>query len=258
MDTIMKKVVFFLSLIFAGLAACLLSGCGDGLLDGDETVEGFSLMPGTDWPVVSDAYEYPGGPFASYEAFMEAQQIPSDVLNKMSTPGVIYSFVHAPGLPAIFMASSDSPAATFYKMYDGQFNSAREILSRPYSGEPLFAFYKAIGWDSAASADEVEQGYFSIRVRALEYMFSRGEILRQFSLKGKKNIVRAILSNYKQLPNRLPAIAPSSDALVVIASVMYEAGYAPLVAYARDNDILSYVYSDQESDVIALAENFIQ
>jgi hypothetical protein len=110
--------------------------------------------------------------------------------------------------------------------------------------------------------DEADHWYFSIRLRALECMFTRGEILRQFSLKGKKNIVKQVLSNYKQLPDRLPE--ETSDALTVLALIMYDARYAPLVAYYKNSDAGIenpsdfYVFTNQESNIIAFAESFIK
>jgi hypothetical protein len=254
----MSKIRFFIFLF----ALCLSGGCSDSLLNGDEETGKLSLTAGLAWPGVSDAYTYPAGPFRSHDEFMEAQQVPSDLLSKMSTSGVIYSFVNAPGLPGLFLASSASPIETFYRMYDEQFNSAKAILRRFDSGEALFAFYKSIGWDCTASMDEAEQWYFSIRIRALECMFTRGEILRQFSLKGKKNIVKQVLSNYKQSTDRLPGTI--SDAPAVMALILYDARYAPLVAYYKNNDVDIenpsdfYVFTNQESDIIAFAESFIK
>jgi hypothetical protein len=104
-------------------------------------MEGLIVEAGVAWPLVTDAYEYPSGPFRSHNEQIAALQIPPHILNDMSTLGVIYSFVNIPTLPEEVLISSATGIEPYYRTYE-RFNSGTEILRRRDAGKALLAFYK--------------------------------------------------------------------------------------------------------------------
>jgi hypothetical protein len=247
----MNKINFIILLIVSNLF-CL---CSDGLFSGDEEMEGLTVAAGAAWPLVPDACEYPAGPFGSHDEYVAARQIPSDILNDMSTLGVIYSYVNLPGLPEEILVSSAGGVEPFYRTYE-RFNSGKEILRRREAGKALLAFYKSINWNCASAI----QG-FSIRMRAFECFFTKEEILRQFNLQGKKNIARLILSNYKREQSHWEAGMLSVHPVLTL--IMYHSNYSPLVDYCKNNgidiqDTTFLIETHRENAIITLAESFIR
>jgi hypothetical protein len=177
--------------------------------------------------------------------------LPDDVLKNISTFGLIRSILDIPSLYFYFMLSSNSsPIGTGYSIFS-HYNAVVELGNRENSGDALLAYYQSVCYDCLKTMDDSEQLEFSIQLMALEVLFTKSEILKQFDLGKKQKLVSLILEKYQQ--------KQYGGTLEVMIWIMYDDGYPPIVKYFESTGLnKEWAFIFQINDIIAIAESFIQ
>ena len=180
-------------------------------------------VSGACFPDVSDKYTYPIVPgmiewqtAKSMDEVFGFCQLPDEVLNTISTPGLIDALIHAP-LFGLSLISSSVGVKGWHHNYE-QFNSAKELFGRKNAGSALIAYYRYVCLNCCRQNRQSALG--------LEYLFTKDEILNTMRRKEKKEAVWVILSKHKQI---------YGSEVFPLIYLMYSDQYKPLMDYARDH-----------------------
>ena len=219
LSTIKKNTSMNKLLILSIPLLFLFCRCADNLSPGPDT-------PGSDYlPGVTDAYVYPADAVATAASEAElraAYQLPADVLNSISTAGLIRSFLDYPMLWLIYSASSDSsPIRNSYLVY-ANCNSIEELDRRHDRADALWTYYKKVNPGSFGRDDlPFEAAY---QLTTLHVLFTREKILSEYNRKTRKEIVALMLQHCRQ--NNTSQLFGTPE---VIACIMYDDAFAPAV-----------------------------
>jgi len=253
----MNKI--FILLILIGL----FGQCSNNLTVNNMN-DGEILMVPSDncFPDVKDKYIYPAvtknmTPLDK----INLSQLPDNILKTISTAGLIRSFLDIPdSLSNRFLLSSSSPSETWYRIYE-QFNSVQELLKRENAAKVLINYYENIRFDCCES--DVSILAFSIKLASLEFLFSKQEILSQMDHKDKRKLVSLLLLNYRRWQELSVDYYYISGIIPVMAIVMYNDQYLPLVLYYSNEEDFNFVkqgyaLDKQVPDILLFAEDFIK
>jgi hypothetical protein len=240
---------------------CLFCQCSNNAGEEELSVSGLFL------PVVDDSYVYPVIPgtdawtnSGAAENVYKVSQLPDNILESISTLGLIRSILDIPGLADFYLLSSNSsPIGTFYRIFE-HYNSVSELEKRKDSGNKLISFYHAVNIDGLKSLNIAEQSRLSLQHTALEVLFTEPEILQQFNLEQKKQLITSLLSRYNQIAHAHYEGFGTNGTVTVIAWILYAGKYSPVVQYYGNNKVAEYfdVFTDQTNDIIEFANNFIR
>jgi hypothetical protein len=246
---------------------CLFCQCSNNAEEknSEERINTLSAS-GSFLPVVDDSYVYPVIPgtdawtnLGTTENVYKVSQLPDNVLNSISTLGLIRSILDIPGLDGFYLASGNSsPIGTCYRIFE-HYNSIRELEKRKDSGNKLISFYNAVNIDGLKSLSVGERIPLSVQHTILEVLFTKPEILRQFDLEQKKQLITALLSRYNQITQSRFEGFIANGTMTVIARILYDSKFDPVVQYYGNNAVAEYfeVLTNQMNDIIAFANNFI-
>ena len=228
------------------------------------------ISRGACFPEVKDKYIYPVVPgmiewqqLSSTDDAYKLCQLPNEVLNSISTPGLIDALIHAPLFTEFYFLSSDASAIKWHRHYE-QFNSAKKLFKRKDAGNALVAYYKLFCFDCVNSPLGLDEGREKLveyhRLIGLECLFTKKEILDKMGHQKKKDAIAALLENYEKFPTNVNSIFP-------MIYLMYADEYKPVMKYSRDNserfqmmlDGLFYSSDiDEQVDlIISFAKSFI-
>ena len=229
--------------------------------------EGELIIPeGCFFPDVMDKYSYPIE-YGTMEwkkihpdDWLNASQLPDDVLKSISSLGLIRSFIDTPyPIIHICLYASHMPCVTARGL-SFDFNSLKELLTRKDGAQALMVFYAATKLDCVESLKEWDNSWeFSLRLATLEYLFTLTEILEKLSREDKKKVVEILLVNYRQwlqLNDSNPQNGNNSRLLTVMVWLMYD----DMLPYF-DKEILdmlkeNILVKDVIDDIVAFAERF--
>ena len=216
------------------------------------------LYSGSCFPEVSDRYVYPIVPgmvewqqATSTDELYQFVQLPYDILESISTPGLIDALIHAPLFSAFWGISSDGSAIEWHRQYE-RFNSAKELFQREDAGNALVAFYELANF----GCEPVLREY--LKILGLEILFTKQEILDKMDQSKKKKAVAALLSKYENRPNHTHVIYP-------MLYLMYADNYEPIVEFSLNHakefqtllDGYSFSYPDPVDLIVSFAKSFI-
>ncbi|MGI5914790.1 MAG: hypothetical protein ACOX5K_08780 [Bacteroidales bacterium] len=220
-------------------------------------------------PVIDDSYNYPIRPgseeWINLKSMNDAYamcQIPGDEIGKISSKGLILSFLDVPlTLKALYGISSGSPLSIWSGIFD-KFNSITELLTRDDAASSLVSFYDEIDLVCAASSNIEDQLNLSYSINALNYLFSSKEVLTQLDINGMKNLVNILVEKYKQIETFPSSAISEFGSLFAMAYVMYWNQFPPIVEYFSDDVerlIQDGLIFEDDIDIIVLsANNFIE
>jgi hypothetical protein len=224
------------------------------------------ISSGSFFPAVDDRYVYPVIPgtdawtnLGGTENVYKVSQLPDNVLNSISTLGLIRSILDIPGLAGFYSASSNSsPIGAFYRIF-AHYNSICELEKRKDSGNMLISFYHTINMDGLKSLNVGERIHLSVQHTALEVLFTKSAILQQFDLEQKKQLINSLLSRYNQIVQSPFEGFGTNGTVTVIGWILYAGKYDPIVQYYGNNAVAEYfeVFTNQTNDIIEFANNFI-
>jgi hypothetical protein len=150
----------------------LLAGCNrsEGPTADAVDVYHFPVQPGTEeWRQLNSRVE-----------MLAAVQIPQDVLDNMSTAGLVETVLNYPLYGDLFAHSSSQVGIEAIRR---DFNGLSTLLTRPDAGTLLLERYQAMDLNEVQEKPTpAERGDFVSRVRYLEIILAQPEILSQLSL----------------------------------------------------------------------------
>ncbi len=220
-------------------------------------------------PDVKDKYTYPIRPgmekwrnLKSVEEIYQVCQLPANVLKSTSTLGLVRSFLDVPfSLNSQYIVSSSSPLATWYNIYS-KFNSIQEVFSRKDAAKALVSYYDGISFTCLKSMTVENRMTFSVQITALEYLFTKQEILSQLNNMQKVELVALLLEKYKQLQKNSYDGMYVSGTLSVMAWIMYDMQYPLIVDYYKKVPPIGrlteqgYVFTEDINSIVSFAESF--
>jgi hypothetical protein len=185
---------------------------------------------------VEDAYVYPQDVLKgeSHEEVLAACQLPDDVLERISTAGLIRSLLDFPLLASGYFASSNSsPIGTFNSIF-ALHNSVPELEQRRDAAGVLLQYYQSVGFGcfetfrtSSPEENIAKKWDATAQIIALHVLFTREKILSRYDSHTKRQLVALLLQNLRQLE----ALDMRLGILEVMAWIMYDDRYAPAVAH---------------------------
>ena len=204
-------------------------------------------------PEVEDRYLYPAVPGSvawanaakegeqySYAGIFRAMQLPDDVLKNISTPGLLRSISELP-YTTVTVSGQWSWTVAFHNFIYPRYNSVQEFINRKDAVETLFQYYDAIKFDCVKPLKEVElmedydESMYEMRIRGRFYFaifavpgfFTFPKILDQLDYADRQKAVAIMLSKY----DRMDATLSTTRLSEIMAHVMYQSNYLPLVEY---------------------------
>ena len=227
------------------------------------------ITEGSCFPEVADKYQYPVYEFVDWNRMLdeerwEKRQLPDDVLKSISTLGLIRSFIDVQWDFDIMISLSSCACYrhNYYAVYEF-LNSVQELLTREDAAKSLIIYHAATKLDCYESRDlfntddwrSPERDLF-YRLKALEYLFTKPEILDRLSHQDKVGLVKSFLSKHKQWQSRE---INNYSMIPVLATIMGD-DMIPCFDEISLNDIrINEDYSEKYlNDVIAFAECFIR
>ena len=196
-------------------------------------------------PDVADKYIYPDLP--AHEHYY--LQIPSDVLENISTFGLIRSCLDYPYLAAHWAFQSDLGLDRIKNIYSRR-NCNHELIGRSDAGDALLRYYHAISFDCLNPnpySTHAERLTIQIQISSVAFFLTQQEILDQLD---KKKVVALLLSKNGQARIRQSSGYGTVEAMNI---AMRNAQYQPVIEHLRED-----IYADQRIDLIIFAINFIR
>ena len=154
-------------------------------------------------PIMKDVYEFPvkqgtdeWGQFETIEKRIAALQIPDAILEKISTEGLLETCLYFPYLTDMFFYNN------YQNGFEGlmaEFNGFRELFKRRELPNVLLQKYRSLTEDvkDISSQNNVEQGMFSFRHFALEFMLAQDVVLKNLSEEQEKQLLLLSLEHKK-------------------------------------------------------------
>jgi hypothetical protein len=215
-------------------------------------------------PEIEGAYVYPvlSQESMTRDEVIQAYQLPEDILKKSSSVSLIRSLLDMPMLSGTFYTSSDaSPTGRSYLFY-ALHNSVQELDRREDNAYALIEYYHAVCFDCFKAFDpsSVEDAGKEMRLQtqliALQTLFTREKILDKLDTKDRQDLVALLLTHLEQLDNLNIRLAT----LEVIAWIMYDDQYAPIVTFYDSNLNIEWLVDIPRDEVIIIsfAKDYIQ
>ena len=209
--------------------------------------EGLIITPSDCFPDVADKYIYtiiPGpGP--------DAYQIPEEELKKISTLGLIRSFLDYPSLDArygIFSIIND--VSIFSRMFQNH-NCALELISRNDASKELLKYYHATCLDCVETLiDGVGTLAFNVQIRAVPVFLTQQNVSNQMTHADRKKAVALLLNKCEQILSSW--IRDPNTAAEVMLDIMRKDNYQPAVDFGDH-----YSYFSNINNIIPLVINYL-
>ena len=138
----------------------------------------YPTMPGSDkWKT-----------FQSHDEMLEACQIPSTILTKLSTEELFLICLKYPLLMDIgaFNFFTDG-----YASYETNFNGIRELYQRSNAPSVIYSYYKQLKLQNATLYSSIS---FVFRASVIEYMISASPVVSKYSASQRKEVASELLS----------------------------------------------------------------
>ena len=196
-----------------------------------------------------DIYDYPVKPgtnewkaFTSHADMVSACQIPENILNKMSTAGLIEAVLNYPLL--IDMTAYNSPQEGFEQVTT-QFNGLQALLNREDAGSELLAKYNKMEPAEIRNINK-ETGSYLLKFQCLELTLSRSSILKKFSQPELRALISKASIRYRekvQYELYYGKWGEASTALL-IGRALQQAQYDPFMKIISENsDLQTFINS---------------
>jgi len=246
-----------------GFCNCTSSGTDN--VENEFHSEELIITEGRCFPEVTDMYTYPVYEFVEWhglpdEEKWEKRQLPDEVLASISTMGLIRSFIDMKWdfAEMISLSANEGHRLNYYAVYDF-LNSVQELFTRKDAVKSLIVYYSAIKLDCYESIDDdwqsPERDLF-YRLKALEYLFTKPEILDRLSRQDKVDIVKSFLFKHKQWQSRN---VDNYSMIPALAIIMGDEMLSCFDEICLDEIRITERYSEQYlNDVIAFAECFVK
>ncbi|NLJ39771.1 MAG: hypothetical protein GX432_13570 [Candidatus Atribacteria bacterium] len=225
----------------------LLSGCSN------EKEEYNCFIAG-----VPDAYDYPIKPgtpeweklTTSYE-MDSVLQIPKDVLNSISTEGLIETVLNYPKFGDLYFL--DNYQFSFDRLKE-HFNGFQELLTRRDAGIKLFSRYKLMNpacnknnWPSITGPGSSVSFSFAF----IEIIIAQYDILNQFNNEQIKPLLKETIIKYQEKTRYNYSVFSKKHTVLIAGRIMYIKNYSPFMEEYKKN-----IYVKTFIDKVMLYNNF--
>ena len=197
-------------------------------------------------PNCKDAYDYPIKPgsegwkqLKTREEMVAVCQIPDDILNNMSTEGLIESVLNNPLYGSIFLANV--PQQCFNSFYD-DFSSVQVLMQRSDLAEKLLDRYYQMNpscednnWPSLNGAGSGNDRAFSM----IELLIAQNAVLEQIiDNQETKSFLQQVLTIYDGKIINNYSMVGFIYSMLICGRMMYLSEYAPFVEEYNNNDYI--------------------
>jgi hypothetical protein len=169
---------------------------------------------------INDEYNFPvkqgskeWGQFESVEKRLAVLQIPDLVLSKISTEGLLETCLAFPYLTDILFCDDYQKG---FEALSAEFNGFQELLRRRDITKALLKKYETLNssFTNVRLKENIEQGRFSFRHFALEFMLTQDIVLKNLNSEQKKQLF-LLTSECKKTKNRFPDLFSDLNALPI-------------------------------------------
>lgn len=205
----------------------------------------------------NDVYEYPIRPgsdtwfsFETHAEMVSATQLPNDVLQDLSTEGLLHTVLDYPLLGEIFAFNSTQQGFTTVA---SRFNGLEELLQRPDVGKILLAHYEQMDPRSVEDVTTtLDQGRISADFAYVETLLAQEEVLRSLSEKEQLQLLEETLakSKSKQTFVDVYGIVGQEHSVFVMAKVLQHV--APSSQAFTDAAVSQFTETGSMADVYTL------
>lgn len=199
---------------------------------------------------ISDAYDYPVKPgtpewaeFSTGQEMADACQIPNDILNNMSTEGLIETVLNYPLFGDMYLSNINDQTG-FNGMHES-FNGLRELLQRQDAAAKLFERYELMhpvckenNWPSLVKPGESRSFSFSF----VEIIIAQYVILNQFD--EFETVFQEIITKNKQ---KNEYDIGKEHSVLILGRIMYLCEYSPFMEEYNSNHYVK-IFIDGASD----------
>lgn len=226
------------------------------------------------YPIPSDTYKYPilpGTPawanLQTGQQRLQACQIPDSILSKISTEGLIQSWLDFPLNNEIFSSNSPQNAIEYFII---NFSGLRELVKRNDVADKLYKRYQLLNPSCITIYPTgVEQGKFTFIFTYIKLALAQDTILNKMPLQHKKTLMREALGKYELLKKYSQYYDGFTIdlSLFICARTMVNCQYQPFLNQINNN-LLWFInnalfpipvgdYSVEKNIIISHALNFI-
>jgi hypothetical protein len=154
-----------------------------------------------------DAYVFPVKPgteqwkqFKTGQAMVDASQVPAEVLQRMSTEGLVETCLSYPLLFDIFAANN---LQIGFQAVASSFNGLQELLRRPDAGRVLFKVYQTMDPEAVLSKEPSKQAAFTFEFAHVELLLAQPAILNKLTPTERKLLTKESFAKFKAKDNHL-------------------------------------------------------
>ena len=231
----MKKIeLLFIFLICGGVVLPLASG------QNESQPYNFPIGPGTEeWAALE-----------SYEARLDAYNIPDSILEVMTTADLVETCLHYPEFRLIMTHNSLQQGYDYLRSI---FNGFVELEQRPDAGAELISVYLENNpRDINMISGILNKGRFSFDMKFVEVLLSQKVIQRSLSLNDRLDLTAKAISNYetiKEMPAEYGTFGLVTSTLL-LGRIMDVDKYFLFTKLKSDNNLIStFIEHSQPADV---------
>jgi hypothetical protein len=194
-------------------------------------------------PVPADVYASPIRPgmpawalLTTTAEMVQVLQVPSGVLQSISTPGLLATCLDYPLLPDILLANRLQRGT---RNVLANFNGYDELRQRPDAAALLLSRYQLM--TPSCFPEQAKQGAYSFGFSCVEMMLAQDEYLAQLSATQRRALLREALTKYaekKSLVGQVYGYFSLKTAAFVMARVMQAEQFRPFTsAMSTDSNL---------------------
>lgn len=189
-----------------------------------------------------DTYKYPivpGTPewatLRTGEARWQACQIPDSILAKMSTEGLVQSWLNLPVINELWVTNSIQQTMEYFML---NFSGLKEVVKRDEAGDKLFKRYKSMKPECITIFNnDIDKGNFILSFSEIGLVLAQDTILNKMTLGKKKILVAEALEKYYKQSDYSNDYGrfPMEHCWFICAKVMMNCRYQPFINELNNN-----------------------
>lgn len=175
---------------------------------------------------------------------VQVLQVPTGVLQSISTPGLLVTCLEYPLLPDIHLANRLQPA---FRTVLGNFNGYGELRQRSEAAVLLLNHYQLMM--PACLPAPAQQATYSFSFSYVELLLAQDEYLAQLSSAQRRSLLREARTKYaakKPLVDDVYGYFGLKTAVFVMARVMQAEQFGPFVSAVATDPKLQYFTAEAE------------
>lgn len=168
----------------------------------------------------------------SHDEMVKVTQIPDDILEKISTKGLIETCFNYPLFGDIFAYNSYNQGLD---TLNEQFNGFRELYNRKDLAKEIILFYQNIDYKSVINSTDP---YFTLRLRFIDYYVAQDEVLVVFNKEERNELLDATVKALESKSQSFSDTLSIDSTLYLAASIMK----------IDDKELEATIYDDDDDE----------